>query len=91
MIVDTGSQDGTQDVIRSQMGDLGIPGELQMASRTWAGSSDHSGFVIRPLKRVVPFFDPLGHFSQTSCFLVVSELRRILLQLVKPFLETIHD
>ncbi|MBB5164332.1 hypothetical protein [Mycobacterium sp. AZCC_0083] len=28
VIVDTGSDDGTQDVIRSQMADLGIPGEL---------------------------------------------------------------
>ncbi len=33
VIVDTGSDDGTQDVIRSQMADLGIPGELH--ERPW--------------------------------------------------------
>src|SRR5882757_4582268 len=33
VIVDTGSDDGTQDVIRSHMADLGIPGELH--ERPW--------------------------------------------------------
>lgn len=33
VIVDTGSQDGTQDVIRSHMASLGIPGELH--DRPW--------------------------------------------------------
>jgi len=33
VIVDTGSDDGTQDVIRSQLGGLGIPGELHQ--RPW--------------------------------------------------------
>ncbi len=33
VIVDTGSDDGTQDVIRSRMASLGIPGELH--ERPW--------------------------------------------------------
>src|SRR6201987_2779739 len=33
VIVDTGSEDGTQDVIRSHMAGLGIPGELH--ERQW--------------------------------------------------------
>ena len=36
VIVDTGSEDGTQDVIRGHMAGLGIPGELH--ERPWRNS-----------------------------------------------------
>lgn len=37
VVVDTGSADGTQDVIRSHMAELGIPGELH--ERVWLSSA----------------------------------------------------
>ncbi len=39
VIVDTGSEDGTQDVIRSHMAALGIPGEL--TERPWRNFGDN--------------------------------------------------
>ena len=40
-ITDTGSTDGTQDLIRKTMEELGIPGEVHQSD--WKGFGDHAG------------------------------------------------
>lgn len=42
-ITDTGSTDGTQDLIRKTMEDLGVPGEVHQSD--WKGFGDHAGKI----------------------------------------------
>ena len=80
VIVDTGSDDGTQDLIRDHMARLGIPGELY--ERPWRnfgynrsealtlaqGHGDYIWVIDADDKLVgTPDFDQLGAPTSTSC------------------------